>query len=85
MHPTGIYVLRFCQERDIPTENLKLILRTEKNEETHMIDKIDMEIQVPEVFPDKYKNAVIKAAGLCAVKKHLEKPPQIEISVTKKR
>ena len=39
----------------------------------------------PNTFPDKYKNAVIKAAGLCAVKKHLEKPPQIEISVTKKR
>ena len=80
---TGIYVLRFCQERNIPTEDLKLILRTEKNEETHMIDKIDMEIQAPNTFPDKYKNAVIKAAGLCAVKKHLEQPPQIEISVTK--
>jgi len=82
---TGIYVLRFCQERNIPTEDLKLVLRTEENGETHMINKIDMEIQVPEVFPDNYKNAIIKAAGLCAVKKHLEQPPQIEIYVTKKR
>lgn len=80
---TGIYVLRFCQERSIPTEDIKLILRTEKNEETHMMDKIDMEIQVPNTFPDKYKNAMIKAAGLCAVKKHLETPPQIEIFVKK--
>jgi ribosomal protein S12 methylthiotransferase accessory factor len=46
-----------------------------------MINKINIEIQVPEDFPDNYKNAVIKSAGLCAVKKHLEKPPRIDIYV----
>jgi ribosomal protein S12 methylthiotransferase accessory factor len=78
----GIYVLRFCQERDIPTDDLRLILRIEKNEETHMVDKIDMEIHLPNTFPDNYKNAIKKTAGLCSVKKHLEKPPEIKISVT---
>jgi ribosomal protein S12 methylthiotransferase accessory factor len=53
----------------------------EKNKETHMINKINIEIQVPEDFPDNYKNAVIKSAGLCAVKKHLEKPPRTDIYV----
>ena len=60
-----------------------MILRTEKNKETHMIKKISMEIQVPKDFPDNYKNAIIKTAGLCAVKKHLEKPPDIDIYVKK--
>ena len=40
-----------------------------------------MEVQVPDDFPDKYRNAVIKSAGLCAVKKHLKKPPRINIYV----
>jgi ribosomal protein S12 methylthiotransferase accessory factor len=49
-----------------------------------MINKINMEIQVPGDFPDNYENAIIKTAGLCAVKKHLEKPPHIDISVKKR-
>ena len=53
----------------------------DKDKETHMINKINIEIQVPEDFPDNYKNAVIKSAGLCTVKKHLEKPPRIDIYV----
>ena len=80
---TGIYVLSFCQKRNISTDGLKMILRIEKNQETHMIDQISMEIQVPKDFPDNYKNAIIKTAGLCTVKKHLEKPPSIDISVKK--
>ena len=78
---TGVYVLNFCQKRKIPTENIKLVLKIDKDKETHMINKINIEIQVPEDFPDNYKNAVIKSAGLCAVKKHLEKPPRIDINV----
>ena len=80
---TGVYALNFCQKRNINTDGLKLILRIEKNQETHMINKISMEILVPKDFPDNYKNAIIKSAGLCAVKKHLEKPPDIAISVKK--
>ena len=80
---TGVYALNFCQKRNINTDGLKLILRIEKNQDTHMINKISMEIQVPKDFPDNYKNAIIKTAGLCTVKKHLEKPPDIDISVKK--
>jgi len=80
---TGIFVLRFCQERNIPTDDLKMILRTEKNEETKMIEKIYMEVKASKTFPNNYKKAVIKAAGLCTVKKHLERPPKIEISIIK--
>ena len=81
---TGVYVLGFCQKRKIPTEDIELILRMDKDKETNMIDKINIEIQVPENFPDNYKNAVIKSAELCTVKKHLEKPPIINIYVNKK-
>lgn len=80
---TGIYVLSFCQKRNISTDGLKMILRTEKNKNSHMIKKIVIEIQIPKDFPYHYKNAIIKTASLCAVTKHLEKPPSIDISVKK--
>jgi ribosomal protein S12 methylthiotransferase accessory factor len=76
---TGLYVLRFCQERNIDTEDLKLILKIERNDKTNMISRIDIYIQASDSFPDKYINAVIKAASICTVKKHLEKPPKIDI------
>ena len=76
---TSIYVLLFCQARHIPTEKLKLILRTERNEESRMIRRIVIEIQLPPEFPQKYRERVIKAAEKCSVKKHLENPPLFKI------
>jgi len=75
----GIYVLSFCQERNIPADKIKLILRTERDRETWMIAKIEIEIQIPPEFPEKYKEAIVKAAELCTVTKHLYSPPAIEV------
>ena len=80
---TGLYVLSFCQKRGITTDNITLLLQLEKNKETHMIEKISIKIQVPDDFPENYKKAVLKTANLCTVKKHLEKPPEIDIFLTK--
>jgi putative redox protein len=38
-----------------------------------------MEIQVPSNFPQKYYSSLVRSAELCAVKKHIEQPPQFEI------
>lgn len=76
---SGIYVLSFCQERGIPTGNAGLVMRTERNPETKMIEKILIEIKLPAEFPEKYKQAVIKAVDTCVVKAHLVTPPAIEI------
>jgi ribosomal protein S12 methylthiotransferase accessory factor len=76
----GYYVLSFCQQRSISTEGLKLDLQTEQNQKTGLVGKINIEIRLPAAFPKKYKEAVKRAAELCAVKKHLQSPPQFEIT-----
>ena len=76
----GIYVLGFCQQRGIDTEGMEIIQKMKFNPFTGMIDKINLDIKLPEGFPEKYKKAVINSANLCAVKKHLENPPQFEIT-----
>ncbi|MCK5570589.1 MAG: OsmC family protein [Spirochaetes bacterium] len=75
----GFYVLRFCQERDIPTDNINVVMKTEKNPETGMIGKISIDINLPEGFPDKYRKAVISSANLCTVKKHVLNAPAFDI------
>jgi len=76
---SGIYVLSFCQERGIPTENAFVVMKIEKNPETKMIDKISLEIKLPQEFPDKYSKAIIRAVDTCSVKAHMFKPPAFEI------
>jgi putative redox protein len=71
----GIYVLGFCRQRGLPTQGIRIIQRMHTSPTTRMVETIDLEIQVPPDFPERYKEALINSANLCAVKKHLENPP----------
>ncbi|NLX10941.1 MAG: osmotically inducible protein OsmC [Chloroflexi bacterium] len=75
----GIYVLGFCQQRGLPTDGLRIIQRMSHNSQTRLIDRVELDIQLPPGFPEQYKAAVIRSAELCAVKKHLENPPAFDV------
>ncbi len=75
----GIYVLGFCKQRNLPTDGIRIIQRIDRDMLTGLVGKIQLEIQVPADFPEKYHDALIRSASQCAVKKHLEHPPQFEI------
>ena len=76
----GIYVLNFCKQRGLETKNIQILQRIHNSAATHMVEKIELIIQVPETFPEKYRPSLIRAAQLCAVKKHLENPPGFAIT-----
>jgi putative redox protein len=76
----GIYVLGFCKQRNLSTEGIRIVERIHHDRSTGMVEKIDLEIQTPEDFPEKYLSSLIRSAELCAVKKHLENPPQFGIT-----
>jgi ribosomal protein S12 methylthiotransferase accessory factor len=76
----GIYVLGFCQQRNLPTHGIRILQRVHRSMFTGMVERIDFEIQVPPSFPERYHEALVRSAQLCAVKKHLETPPAFEIT-----
>jgi putative redox protein len=76
----GIYVLGFCRQRNLPTDGIRIVERINHSRVTGMVETIDLEIQVPAEFPEKYRASLIHSAELCAVKKHLEKPPRFDIT-----
>lgn len=78
----AFYVLSFCRERGISTDNLKIIQRIVQDLDTHMVSDIIIEIKLPPDFPARYKKAVMKAADTCTVKKHLLKPPNFFIKTS---
>jgi putative redox protein len=76
----GSYVLGFCRQRGLSVDGMRIVQRMHSNPLSGMVEKIDLEIQVPPGFPEKYLPSLIRSAELCAVKKHLENPPQFEIT-----
>jgi ribosomal protein S12 methylthiotransferase accessory factor len=78
----GIYVKSFCDRRNLPTEGIKIIQRVEFNPEKRLPSKIKLDIQLPPDFPEKYREAVINSAELCAVKKSINDPPEFEITTS---
>ncbi len=75
----GIYVLGFCQQREIPTDEIQITQRMRFDSHSHMVTSVELEIEVPASFPERYLPALVNVAKLCAVKKHLETPPEFVV------
>ena len=75
----GFYALRFCQQRQLTIEGMRLTLDTRRNPESKRLDRIEIILQLPAGFPEKYRGAIIRATDQCAVKKVLVDPPEIEL------
>ncbi len=74
----GIYVLGFCNQRKISTDGIQLVQRM-ISRDGGGIGKIEIDIQVPPEFPEKYHKSLVRAANLCAVKKTMFDPPEFQI------
>jgi ribosomal protein S12 methylthiotransferase accessory factor len=75
----GIYVKSFCDNRQISADGIKIIESIEWSKETGLPLKINLDIKLPEGFPEKYKASLIHVADLCKVKKTMANPPLFEI------
>ncbi|OJX40390.1 MAG: osmotically inducible protein OsmC [Chloroflexi bacterium 44-23] len=75
----GIYVLGFCRQRGLDTAGIRLVQRMRSNPMSGLVSDVEIEIQVPPTFPEKYYSALVRSAEQCAVKKHLENPPQFNV------
>jgi putative redox protein len=75
----GIYVVDFCEHRGIPLDNVRIVQTMERDPETHMVTNVNLRIEVPKDFPDKYRDSIIRAVDLCTVKKHIMNPPTFKI------
>ena len=78
----GYFALIFCDKRKLNTDGLNLKVDFIANRKTYLIEKIVIDLSLPPDFPEKYKDALIKAIDLCHVKKHFSQPPEFEYLTT---
>jgi len=77
----GFYALRFCQERHLGTEGMRVTLSIEREPENKRVRLVRVELDAPDGFPEKYESAIIRAMDHCAVKKVIHDPPEFETIV----
>ena len=75
----GIFVAGFCQKRDLPTEGIRIRQRNNFHPVTGVLAKVELDIEVPPAFPDKYYDALVRVADQCAVKKAIQAQPVFEV------
>lgn len=74
----GVYVLGFCQARDLPTDGIRLVQRHDFSEDGRL-RRVTMQISVPADFPSKYVPALERVAAKCTVKRVIQEAPEFVI------
>lgn len=74
----GVYVLGFCQARNISTEGLQLTQHHEFDA-SGRLSQVRIDISVPPGFPEKYVPALERVAAKCTVKKVIQAAPEFVI------
>lgn len=75
----GYYVSDFCRTRDLSDEGIRLEQVVTRDPETKGLARVEQTIHLPADFPEKYAKALIRAAGLCSVKKSILSNPEFDI------
>ena len=71
----GFFVVRFCRARGLDTAGVRVVQRSRTNPELHTLAEIDLDIEVPPSFPERYREALVRAVDQCSVKRAIEARP----------
>jgi putative redox protein len=77
-----VYVTDFCNHRNIPTDTITLTQSAEftmDDKGKHVLAAVSLQIHLPVDFPEKYREAVVRVAELCAVKRAILHPPRFSV------
>jgi ribosomal protein S12 methylthiotransferase accessory factor len=74
----GIFVVGFCQKRGLPTEGIRIVERL-RYAEDGALSGVDLDIEVPASFPEKYRDALVRVADQCSVKRAIQAQPAFAV------
>jgi ribosomal protein S12 methylthiotransferase accessory factor len=74
----GIFVAGFCQKRGISTEGIRIVERLHYGEDGALAG-VELDIEVPPAFPERYREALVRVADQCSVKKAIQTQPWFQV------
>lgn len=79
----GIFVKSFCDQREIPAEDIYLTQEQRYDPMKKMIGYVEIKIHIPSEFPERYEQALINTASLCSVKRHLKDDMEVKVTTVR--
>jgi ribosomal protein S12 methylthiotransferase accessory factor len=76
---SAVYVQAFMSQRGMSLEDVKIIQKMNYDQFSNQVKDIDIHIDLPASFPEKYKSAIINVVNQCPVKQHLLEPPTFNV------
>jgi ribosomal protein S12 methylthiotransferase accessory factor len=77
----GIFALNFCQSREIDTTGLALSMEWDGDGRHPERSVARLDLRLPNGFPPQYRDGIVRAMELCAVKRQLGAAPRFEVAV----
>lgn len=74
----GVTVQGFCAKRNIPTAGITVDQHMHYTEDG-TIERVTFDVHLPADFPEKYREAVLRAAETCSVKRAIAAQPKFEV------
>jgi ribosomal protein S12 methylthiotransferase accessory factor len=74
----GIFVVGFCQKRGLSTEGIRVVERLQHGEDG-VLAGVELDIEVPASFPEKYRDALVRVADQCSVKRAIQAQPRFQV------
>jgi ribosomal protein S12 methylthiotransferase accessory factor len=74
----GIFVQGFCAKRGLSSEGIRIVERTELDPEG-VLRAVELRIEVPPSFPEKYREALVRVADQCSVKRAIQAQPTFRV------
>jgi len=77
---SAVYVKAFCHQREIPLDYINITQFMQYDPKLNLVTEINIKLDLNERFPEKYEAALKNVVALCPIKKHLDTPPQFNVS-----
>jgi ribosomal protein S12 methylthiotransferase accessory factor len=77
----GIFVEGFCAARSIPTAGI-VIVEHPFYDDQGTLRSVELDVELPADFPERYKDAVMRTIEGCSVKRAIAAQPEIEVSIS---
>lgn len=69
----------FCAKRGIPFDGISVKQSMRYAEDGWRLVAVDLDVHLPPDFPEKYRDAALRAAGECSVKKVMAAGPEFTL------
>jgi putative redox protein len=71
------------KQRGIDPADSGITMTTEADPQKGMIARIAFDLRLPEGFPEKYEQAIVRAVDQCTVKRHIQDPPDFVVTTSR--